>query len=90
MKRTKKKKKRKTHLIPQPQLLLAQLHTTPKTLRHRIPLLIQLPRKLQTHSTKPRIAFGVDTQRRSQLGDDVVEVSRFEACSCGGLGADKM
>ena len=73
--------RKKSHLIPQPQLLLTQLHTTPKTLRNRIPLFIQLARKLQTDTSKARIALRVDTQGCCELRDDVVEVTGFEACA---------
>jgi len=64
---------KKSHLIPQPQLLFAQFHTSSKTLRNRIPLLIQLTRKLQTDTSKARAALGRVTEGGCELGDVVVE-----------------
>lgn len=74
--------KKRSHLIPQPQLLLTKLHTPTKALGNGISLLVQLARKLQTDTAKTRSALSMDAQGSCQLRDDIVEMPRFQTRPC--------
>lgn len=78
------------YLVSEPQLFLAELHASSKTLCHAEAFVIKLACELKTDSAKPRPTCSVDTDAGSQLADDSPKVTCFEAaagskCAWNGL-----
>ena len=65
-------------LVPQRELVLAELHAAPQALRHAEPVVRELARELEAHAAQARAARGVDPDRGRQLADDRPEVARLE------------
>jgi hypothetical protein len=59
------------------QLIHIQLHTTPRTLRHRLPI-AHIRRQLEVNSSKSRAHAGVDLDGGGDLSDDVVHCARLD------------
>lgn len=68
----------KTHLVPQPKLLLAQFHAPTNALRDTKPLVVHFAGKLETHTAEARATCSVNAQTRSKLGNDRPKVARLE------------
>ena len=67
-----------THLVPQRQLVLLQLHAPAQTLRDAEAVLGELARELEAHAAQARAALGVDPDARRELADDRAEVARLQ------------
>lgn len=66
-------------LEPQPELLLLEPHTASQAFRDAQPVLRDVARQLEVHSSKPRAEFRVDAEGSRDFVDDVVHVARLDA-----------
>lgn len=78
--------RRTTYLVPEPELFLPQLHTSPQALSHTEPLLVHLARELKTDASEPRVVGGVDAEAGCEFGYYGGKVACFEAGG-GGVSA---
>ena len=71
------------YLIPQPKLLLAQLHAPAQALRNAEPFVVQLASELEADAPETRVVLCVDLDARCYLAHDRAEVAGFETARGG-------
>lgn len=72
-----------TYLVPQPQFLLTELHTTAEAFSYAEPLLVEFAREFEANATQTGTTGGVNVDAGRQLVNNRPEMPGFETSSRG-------
>ena len=72
-----------THLVSQPEFLLAKLHTTTEAFSYAEPLVVEFTREFEANATQTGTTGGVNVDAGRQLTNNRPEMPGFETSSRG-------